>query len=75
MATHSSTLAWKVPWTEEPGGLQSMGCKELDVTERIHALGTFADSQRIKTPVILLTYCIHLLSSKSAHDPLHILFS
>ena len=25
MATHSSTLAWKVPWTEEPGGLQSMG--------------------------------------------------
>ena len=25
MATHSSTLAWKLPWTEEPGGLQSMG--------------------------------------------------
>ena len=25
MATHFSTLAWKVPWTEEPGGLQSMG--------------------------------------------------
>ena len=25
MATHSSTLAWKIPWTEEPGGLQSMG--------------------------------------------------
>ena len=25
MATHSSTLAWKVPWTEEPGRLQSMG--------------------------------------------------
>ena len=24
-ATHSSTLAWKIPWTEEPGGLQSMG--------------------------------------------------
>ena len=24
MATHSSTLAWKIPWTEEPGGLQSM---------------------------------------------------
>ena len=28
MATHSSTLAWKVPWTEEPGGLQSMGVAE-----------------------------------------------
>ena len=25
MATHSSTLAWKIPWMEEPGGLQSMG--------------------------------------------------
>ena len=25
MATHSSTFAWKIPWTEEPGGLQSMG--------------------------------------------------
>jgi len=29
MATHSSILAWKTPWTEEPAGLQSMGCKEL----------------------------------------------
>ena len=28
MATHSSVLAWRVPWTEEPGGLQSMGHKE-----------------------------------------------
>ena len=27
MATHSSTLAWEIPWTEEPGGLQSMSCK------------------------------------------------
>ena len=25
MAVHSSTLAWRIPWTEEPGGLQSMG--------------------------------------------------
>ena len=31
MATHSSILAWKTPWTEKPGGLQSMGCKELDL--------------------------------------------
>ena len=28
MATHSSTLAWRIPWTEEPGGLSD--CKELD---------------------------------------------
>ena len=33
MATHSSILAWKIPWAEEPGGLQSMGCKESDMTE------------------------------------------
>ena len=33
MATHSSILAWRTPWTEEPGGLQSMGHKELDMTE------------------------------------------
>ena len=29
MATHSSTLAWKLPWTEEPGGLQSMGSQRV----------------------------------------------
>ena len=34
MATHSSILAWKIPWTEAPGGLQSMGRKESNMTER-----------------------------------------
>ena len=29
MATHSSILAWEIPWTEEPGGLQSMGLKRV----------------------------------------------
>ena len=33
MATHSSTPAWEIPWTEEPGGLQSRGCRESDMTE------------------------------------------
>ena len=32
MATHSSNLAWEIPWTEEPGGLQSMESQELDMT-------------------------------------------
>ena len=32
-ATHSSILAWRIPWAEELGGLQSTGCKELDTTE------------------------------------------
>ena len=29
MATHSTILAWKIPWTEEPGGLQSMGSEKV----------------------------------------------
>ena len=33
MTTHSSILTWRIPWTEELGGLQSMGCKESDTTE------------------------------------------
>ena len=33
MATHSSILAWEIPWTKEPGGLESMGLQELDTTE------------------------------------------
>ena len=32
MATYSSILAWRIPWTEEPGGLQFMGSQELDMT-------------------------------------------
>ena len=36
MAPHSSTLAWKIPWMEEPGRLQSMGSLESDTTERLH---------------------------------------
>ena len=35
MATHSSILAWKIQWTEDPGRLQSMGHKESDTTERL----------------------------------------
>ena len=45
MAPHSSTLAWKIPWTEEPGGLQSMGVaksrtqlSDLTFTFHFHAL-------------------------------------
>ena len=36
MATHSSILAWRIPWTEEFGGLQFTGRKESDTTERLH---------------------------------------
>ena len=36
MATHSSTLAWKLPWTEEAGGLQSVGSQESDMTQQLN---------------------------------------
>ena len=36
MATHSSILAWRIPWMEELGGLQSTGRQELVTTERLH---------------------------------------
>jgi len=38
MATHSSILAWEIPWTEEPGGPQSMGSQELTMTEKQQVL-------------------------------------
>ena len=43
MAPHSSILAWRIPWTEESGGLQSMGLQESDMTEQLnhHHHGTF----------------------------------
>ena len=36
MATHSSTLAWRVPGTEEPGGLRSTGLQRVGVTEQLN---------------------------------------
>ena len=36
MATHSSPLAWRIPWTEEPGRLQSQDRKDLNTTEQLH---------------------------------------
>ena len=36
MATHSSTLVWKIPWAEETGRLQSLGRDESDMTERLY---------------------------------------
>ena len=54
MAPHSSTLAWKIPWTEEPGRLQSMGSlgvarSEFTFTFHFHAL----EKEMATTPVFL----------------------
>ena len=48
--THSHLLARRIPWTQEPGGLQSMGCKESDTTKRLsRAFSSFRISTKIPT--------------------------
>ena len=63
MATHSSILAWKIPWTEEPGKLQSIGWQKSDTTEateHTHTQGnlcvTFWESVRLFSKVAVLCY-------------------
>ena len=58
MTTHSSILAWRIPWTEEPGGLQSMGHKELDMAEVIqHAcMQTKEDPPRFSLSLFRLIF-------------------
>ena len=41
MSTHSSTLAWRIPWTEKPGGLQSTGLQVRDISKYTHTIMTF----------------------------------
>ena len=53
MATHSSILAWRIPWTEEAGGLQSWGCEELDTTEPLTL--SLSDCEHSLKPKPLLT--------------------
>ena len=50
MATHSSILAWEIPWTEEPGGYSPWVRKELDVTEQLsmHACTISRGRKKIK---------------------------
>ena len=63
MATHSSILAWKVPWTEEPGGLLGScpwGCKWSDTTEQLH----------FPFPIILFRVC-HFLHSFLHYSSIH----
>ena len=48
MTTHSSILAWRISWTKDPGGLQSMGCKRSDMTEQLtHFQGLFGKSKKL----------------------------
>ena len=54
MATHSIILAWRIPWTEEPGGLQSMGLQESDMTQRLNHHHQF-----LKKPIYFCVQCWH----------------
>ena len=50
MATHSSILAWRTPWSEELGGLQATGRKESDTTERLHFTGVYRPGSVFRSP-------------------------
>ena len=64
MAPHSSTLAWKIPWTEEPGGLQSRGSQRVgnDYTTNAHVHKTSAVKALL---FVFLMYCVILYCLKS----------
>ena len=51
MATHSSTLAWKIPWTEETGRLQSMGSQRVG-HDRVTSLVSLKEIIAILTPLL-----------------------
>ena len=72
MATHSRILAWTVPWTVEAGGLQSMGSKELHVTEY---LGTAQHRVMPPSPQLILEYFIIFPSFEAVLHNLLILLS
>ena len=71
MATHSSIFAWEVPWTEEPGSLQSMGLQRVghDWTQ------THTDISTVKRRKGIISVCVFLLISKEALSEVFIDFS
>ena len=58
MATHSSIFAWRIPWTEEPGRLQSMGSQRVR-----HGLATHAHTYNKKAGLKLNTHKIKIMAS------------
>ena len=51
MATHSSILAWRIPWTEKPGRLQCVGSQEWDTTEQLSTQHTLTPEQLAVPPL------------------------
>ena len=57
MEIHSSTIAWKIPWTEEPGRLQSMGLQRVRYFTSLKSMkGNLVSSVLSQTPPIVLRY-------------------
>ena len=81
MATHSSILAWEIPWTEEPGGIQSTGLQRVRhdlATKTTMTLLTIAITLYITSPgliylitgsLYLLTFFTHFCHPPTAHTP------
>ena len=59
MATHSSMLAFEIPWTEEPGGLQLMGSQESDTAEHTCSSILCYEKSPSLTCNLIYTFCIH----------------
>ena len=79
MATRSSTLAWKIPWMEEPGGLSPPDHKELHGTEQVHFSGLKTDGGQLSwnytqatsfTVDLFLLLCFHEGSSSTVFSSL-----
>ena len=82
MATHSNLFPWRIPWTEEPGGLQSMvGCKELDTTELLTPTHTALGSSQTlggasaQFPPDLIAPLPLASCALSVASPLHVVLS
>ena len=65
MATHSSILAWRIPWTDEPGGLQSMGSRSQTQIVVVLWLPTLCNSKVCSTPGLPVLH--HLLELAQTH--------
>ena len=61
MATHSSILVWRIPWTEETGGLEFMRSQRVTYTEKLTLSHTFTLRMDLEIFVYLKTLCIFIL--------------
>ena len=65
LAAHSSILAWKIPWIEEPGGLQSIGSQRVRQTERLTLSLSRNKHQAPEKPDVFSVYTRHMFLSVS----------